>query len=136
MFRELNHMRAAAEAHVQVAMNRNGTEGGDDHERAHAELTLYRTEPMLPVQKEDRSYNDPLSWWRLKAQQFPLLSELAIKYLCIPATSAPSERVFSTAGLTISNMRSRLDPMTANELVFLHESLPSLELYKSSIRGI
>jgi len=136
MFRELNHMRAAAEAHVQVAMNRNGNEGGDDHERAHAELTLYRTEPMLPVQKEDRSYNDPLSWWRLKAQQFPLLSELAIKYLCIPATSAPSERVFSTAGLTISNMRSRLDPMTANELVFLHESLPSLELYKSSIRGI
>ncbi len=65
-----------------------------------------------------------------------MLSDLAIRYLCIPATSAPSERVFSTAGLTVAKERSRIDPTTANELVFLHESLPSLKHNKESIAAI
>ncbi len=91
---------------------------------------------MLPLQKEDRTYNNPLDWWCLKAQQFPLLSKLAIRYLCIPATSAPSERVFSTAGLTIAKERSRLDSATANELVFLHETVPALRRYKESIADV
>jgi len=135
MFQELTRMREAAEAQI-FNLHHNGAVGRDAHERAHAELILYKSEPMMALQKEDRSYNDPLSWWRVKAKQFPLLSELAVRYLCIPATSAPSERVFSTAGLTIANMRSRLDPMTANELVFLHESIPSLQMYKKSIAGM
>jgi hypothetical protein len=102
---------------------------GDARERAQAELTMYKAEPMLPLQKEDRSYNNPLEWWMIKAQQFPLLSEIAIRYLCIPATSAQSERVFSSAGLKIAKERSRLDPATANELVFL----PAVQRYKASI---
>jgi hypothetical protein len=52
---------------------------------------MYTAEPMLPLQKEDRSHNNPLEWWRIKAQQFPLFNEIAIRNLCIPATSAPSE---------------------------------------------
>ena len=137
MFDELNALRQAEEARGQGEAIRNPQpEGGDSYERAQAELTLYRGEQMMPLQKEDRTYNDPLAWWRVKAQQFPLLSELAIRYLCIPATSAPSERVFSTAGLTIAKERSRIDPTTANELVFLHESLPSLKRYKESIAAI
>jgi hypothetical protein len=137
MFDELNALRQAEEARdVGEAMQNPQQLGGDSYERASAELTLYKGEPMMPLQKEDRTYNDPLAWWRLKAQKFPLLSELAIRYLCIPATSAPSERVFSTAGLTIAKERSRLDPTTANELVFLHESLPSLKRYQESIAAV
>jgi hypothetical protein len=137
MFDELNALRQAEEARdVGEAMQNPQQLGGDSYERASAELTLYKGEPMMPLQKEDRTYNDPLAWWRLKAQKFPLLSELAIRYLCIPATSAPSERVFSTAGLTIAKERSRLDPTTANELVFLHESLPSLKHYQESIAAV
>jgi hypothetical protein len=49
---------------------------------------------------------------------------------------ATSERVFSTAGLTIAKERSRINPTTANELVFLHESLPSLKHNKESIAAI
>ena len=47
----------------------------------------------------DRSYfqmetldpEDPLTWWRDTQMMFPRLSELARKYLCIPATSSSSE---------------------------------------------
>jgi hypothetical protein len=106
MFDELNALRQAEEKRdVGEAMQNPQQLGGDSYERASTELTLYNGEPMMLLQKEDRMYNDPLAWWCLKAQKFPLLSELAIRYLCIPATSAPSERVFSTAGLTIAKER-------------------------------
>ena len=39
-----------------------------------------------------------LDWWKGEDQQYRKLSILAKKYLAIPATSVPSERVFSKAG--------------------------------------
>jgi hypothetical protein len=47
--------------------------------------------------------------------------------LCIPATSAPSERLFSTAGLTVSKKRARLNGGNAAALIFLHENLDILK---------
>lgn len=44
----------------------------------------------------------PLVWWRNNKKFFPGLAAVARDVLCIPATSAPVERFFSTAGLTIS----------------------------------
>jgi hypothetical protein len=55
MFDELNALKQAEEAHEQgEAMRNPQPEGGDSYERAQAELTLYRGEPMMPLQKEDR----------------------------------------------------------------------------------
>ena len=44
------------------------------------------------------SETNPLDWWKTHQKSFPKVSYLAKRYLCIPATSSPSERVFSTGG--------------------------------------
>ena len=63
--------------------------------------------------------NNPLAWWAQNESRFPILSKVARRILCVPATSAPVERLFSYAGLTISNNRNRLLPENAEEIIFL-----------------
>jgi len=65
----------------------------------------------------------PLEWWKLNTSFFPTMAKLAKKYLCIPATSVKSERVFSNGGYTVNNFRSRLLPEHVNILVFLANNL-------------
>ena len=66
--------------------------------------------------------DDPLEWW-MKQVDLPLLSSLAKKYLCIPATSVESERVFSTAGDIVSATRSVLGHDHIDQLIFLKKNL-------------
>jgi len=53
---------------------------------------------------------DVLQWWRVNENRYPLLSKVALKFLSIPASSAPAERVFSLAGNVITEKRNRLGP--------------------------
>jgi hypothetical protein len=84
---------------------------------AYAELANYLA--RKPVQLAV----NPLMWWKHNAVHFPHLAQLARKYLCVPATSAASERLFSKAGRVITRTRAALHPSTASALVFLKENL-------------
>ena len=84
-------------------------------EKVQAEISRYSLEPSY--------VGDPLKWWKANASRYPLLANLARKYLCIPATSVPSERVFSSAGHIVNKRRACLDPSSVNMLVFLAENL-------------
>jgi len=66
---------------------------------------------------------NPLEWWRQHEANFPRVASLAKKYLCIPATSSPSERAFSTSGNIITCRRSALKPEMVDQLVFLAHNL-------------
>ena len=50
-----------------------------------SELLRYKTEPSISV------YRPPFHWWSAHQHLYPNVSKLACKYLCIVATSAPSE---------------------------------------------
>ena len=66
----------------------------------------------------------PIKWWNKEgSKDFPNLFQAAKKYLSMPATSVPSERVFSNAGNILNKRRSRLDKNVANMLVTLHTNL-------------
>src|ERR1043165_6984357 len=62
---------------------------------------------------------DPLVWWKDHGPSYPILSNLARKYLSIPSTSVPSERLFSDAGNHISAKRTRLAPDLVDRILFL-----------------
>ncbi len=44
---------------------------------------------------ENDAFNDPSKWWKENGAKYPYVANIACKYLAIPATSAPSERVWS-----------------------------------------
>lgn len=66
------------------------------------ELQLYFS---LPCATEETNI---LEWWKINEHQFPRLARIARDYLAIPATSVPSEQVFSTSKNLITEKRNRL----------------------------
>lgn len=66
---------------------------------------------------------DPLIIWEDMKNVYPNLFKLAEKVFTIPATSVPSERLFSKAGATATLNRNRLSPKMLGKLLFLG-SLP------------
>lgn len=67
--------------------------------------------------------SDPLLWWKGNEAKYPLTAKLARRYLAIPATSVPSERVFSTAGDIVTASRSALTADNVDKLIFLAENM-------------
>lgn len=78
------------------------------------QMRTYTEDPILP-RKEN-----PLIWWQNRALLYPRLSVLARKYLCMIATSVPSERIFSKAGQVINERRNRLKGKIVEQLLFLN----------------
>ncbi|KAK7149299.1 hypothetical protein R3I94_008813 [Phoxinus phoxinus] len=58
---------------------------------------------------------DVLLWWKEHAKTFPNLAMIARNVLSIPASSAASERDFSTAGFVIQERRTQLKPGTVDQ---------------------
>uniref|UniRef100_A0A1X7TCX8 HAT C-terminal dimerisation domain-containing protein n=1 Tax=Amphimedon queenslandica TaxID=400682 RepID=A0A1X7TCX8_AMPQE len=76
----------------------------------------------LKVKILDRN-EDPIVWWSEHEAAYPSLHKLAMKYLSIPGTSVPAERLFSKAGELISARRNRLKPKHVNMVLFLNKYL-------------
>ncbi|CAF1318742.1 unnamed protein product [Rotaria sp. Silwood1] len=80
----------------------------------------YDSELLVYESESERHRNEnPLEWWSSNKQKYPILSQLAYKYLCTTAISVPSERMFSTTGYLTSDRRSRLTPDNVDILLFL-----------------
>ncbi|XP_077972609.1 E3 SUMO-protein ligase ZBED1-like [Styela clava] len=63
--------------------------------------------------------SNPLTWWKEQHANYPNLSKLVDKYMCVTATSTPSERLFSAAGNTATELRLSLTGSHVEALVFL-----------------
>ncbi|KAG9277849.1 zinc finger BED domain-containing protein 1-like [Astyanax mexicanus] len=72
---------------------------------------------------EESGSHQVLQWWKNHRLEFPSLSKLARHVLCIPASSAPSERAFSVCGRILEERRSVLKPSTVSNILFLHGNL-------------
>ncbi|PLW28478.1 hypothetical protein PCANC_23118 [Puccinia coronata f. sp. avenae] len=72
-------------------------------------------------EETEKSKKDILCYWKGRQDSFPTLAKMARCFLAIPATSAPSERVFSKGQSILSWERSSLKPNTVAELLCLKD---------------
>lgn len=90
------------------------------HSEVADELAEYFKSPKLGEEA------DPIEWWESRKTSSRRLHSLAIRYLGMPASSVPSEQVFSKAGLVITKRRSRLNSSVIEQLL-CYESFKSLK---------
>ena len=92
-------------------------ENASASEVARTELQKYELEEPLGLESKQ-----PLLWWKGHKSLYKYLSLLSKKFLCITATSVPSERLFSAAGNLVAEKRSRLTLDNIDKLIFLYEN--------------
>ena len=83
------------------------------HLSEEGEVAQYQTAIKLA------SIANPLEWWAANAL-FPRLAHFAKKYLCVPASTVPSERAFSSASNIDTRHRHHMDPETLELCVLIH----------------
>jgi len=83
-------------------------------EKVKQQLDQYLSHPHLDAEE------CPLEWWKNESSHYPLVAQLARKYLSVCATSVPpTEQGFSCGGNIVSDKRSLLKPDKVDSLVFL-----------------
>ncbi|CAF1486934.1 unnamed protein product [Rotaria sordida] len=70
----------------------------------------------------DISCDDVLQFWQSSGSAFPHLKRLAQIVLAVPATSTPSEQVFSTTGLILNAKRTMLLPENVGKIQMIHDN--------------
>ena len=86
----------------------------EDYNSVTREMERYLSE------SEDRE-GDTLQFWRDREASYPLLSKLARKYLCIPATSVEAERRFSDLGILLTKRRLCMTGEHVDAQLFLRD---------------
>ena len=71
---------------------------------------------------EKTSSDNTLTWWKERESKYPRISHIAKRVLAIPATSVPSERIFSAAGLLVNKLRTRLSCDLVDNIIFLNKN--------------
>ena len=79
---------------------------------------------VIPTEKN--IYLDILGYWKKQTTALPLLSWLARRILSIPASSAPSERVFSEGGRVVTASRTVLNTENAESLIWMNQNFDNL----------
>ena len=90
-----------------------------------SEVDKYLDLHLIPLAHQSEN---PWAWWETRKNEFPILSKISRKYLSIPATSVPAERLFSDASNQINPKRTCLAPKLVNELLFLKRNNPYCEI--------
>ncbi|XP_054725566.1 E3 SUMO-protein ligase ZBED1-like [Anastrepha obliqua] len=72
--------------------------------------------------------SNTLNWWRLHGDEFPLLAKLARQILCIPASTARSERCFRTAKRISAERKTRIEAENLEAILFLHSQQKQQEI--------
>ena len=88
----------------------------------YSDCDVVEDELNVYLKKKIKDTYNVLEFWKT-ADDVPLLKQLAKQILSIPASSATSERVFSTSGRILEERRSRLLSKNVDKILFLHKNM-------------
>lgn len=119
---------------LQVRSTRSSARPAPDPVRSYDDILQARFNARGAAQASMKPYRelsvikgDPGDWWRGNENVYPAYAKLAKKYLAIPASSAPCERLFSVAGSVLTKRRAALSPASTRSIVFVHEHINILD---------
>ena len=136
--RALELMTKLLSSKVRVAGSGSESESSDDEARLrNREPVAFQdlgdaTKP-LRTSKRPADY-DVLKWWQSEGNKHPACRDIARKYLCMQASSAPCERVFSLTSYILGLRRTRMSAENLNALaclkswLALHHDMPSTSI--------
>jgi hypothetical protein len=111
------------EVDVSVNPNRVAIEDQQDPEQWRYRLKTYRIDDddIISSYRKIAACDPaaPETFWPRYKQTLPQIYDLAVSVLCIPASQTTSERVFSIMKHVISDLRTRMKPETAKQLLLL-----------------
>ena len=84
-----------------------------------------------PISMRDKNgdFQDIFTWWKIQDHVYPFVAMVARTVLAVPASSVPSERVFSKAGELFSKQRLRMTPEAVDLQLFLHYNKERMKDY-------
>ena len=99
------------------------------------ELEAYLTDKGMKLRKENpkKEFNDPLEWWKENEHTYSVLAELSKLFLYIPASSAPSELIWSRDALVLSSKQGNMNEELASGIMFVKENLKLLKQYYAEV---
>ena len=84
---------------------------------AQTQMRQFLEEPLVPRQESC------MEWWQSRAAIYPRLLEVVRERMCLVASSAPCDRLYSKSGSVLMDRRSRLDQSEVRQLVFLNANM-------------
>ena len=139
-------LRKEIEDFVYEFPNKDGTTNDERKKQMAEEYTAFRVEALNEKQQESFRFKligkskTILQWWLADGTDWPLLQNLALRVFSLAASSAASERNFSTFGFVHSKFRNRLDQEKIRKLVYIKTNMTQMtdvtsEGYDSDING-
>ena len=87
------------------------------------EIETYKSHVnAINLNSQENEQMGPLAFFKIYEKTFPLLSKIARAIFSVPATSVPSECLFSRAGLIQTDIRNKLSPKNLENLIFIKEN--------------
>ena len=80
------------------------------------EIDRYKS---VSMKKEQKANLKLISWWQERKAEYPCLFKAVKSMLCRPATSVPSERIFSEAGYISHAKGSKILPVNLDKYLFI-----------------
>lgn len=99
----------------------------DDDSGEQGQVTVAKLRAELKQYINEPKQKNAAEFWALMAKSqnkpYPILCCFIPYFFSVPATSTPSERLFSSTGYQVWDRRNRLKPVKVEEIMFLYDVL-------------